>query len=129
MTGSLVALIINENVLHRGRKTWHKAPDIRRRQLTPEELEDLRLRLRLTDAPDTTVEALGHSLKLEFWLSDFSGSGYRLHARTQMIHQQYAMALPVDDTTGGQTRPLLRGPGRCGRALSPDYHWIFLTIT
>lgn len=62
--------------------------DVQRRSLTEEELEELRLRvLRAVEHSDT------HPATLWGWNFgyDFSGSGYRLHASHQMIHQQFAL--------------------------------------
>ena len=91
------------------------APDIRRRQLTPEELEGLRLRIHAAlTRQDTPLEALATLWGWNFGY-DFSGSGYRLHASHQMIHQQYAMAPQwVDDTNGGKT------PAYCCGDLAAD---------
>jgi len=78
------------------------APSIRRRGLTLEELETLRLNILAAMATKHHVEAFATLWGWNFGY-DFSGSGYRLHASHQMIHQQYAMAPQwVDDTGGGQ---------------------------
>lgn len=75
---------------------------VERRRLSVEELERLR---------QTVVQRLAASQKafetatLWGWNFgyDFSGSGYRLHASHQMIHQQYAMVPQwVEETGGGQ---------------------------
>lgn len=78
------------------------APVNRRRGLTSEELETLRRDILTTMATGSQVEALATLWGWNFGY-DFSGSGYRLHASHQMIHQQYALAPQwVDDTSGGQ---------------------------
>lgn len=62
--------------------------DIQRRSLTEPELEHLRKQVLVA------VEKSGiHPATLWGWNFgyDFSGSGYRLHASHQMIHQQFAM--------------------------------------
>ena len=80
-----------------------------RRQFTVDELEKLRKSIlaaveagRLPDHPAT----------LWGWNFgyDFSGSGYRLHASHQMIHQQYAMVPEfVEETGGGRTEAFSSG--------------------
>jgi hypothetical protein len=76
--------------------------DIRKRPLSDNELEQLRIAVisALANNPE-----ICHSATLWGWNFgyDFSGSGYRLHASHQMIHQQYAM-IPrsVDSLDGGQ---------------------------
>ena len=91
------------------------APDVGARRLTPEELEDLRLRIHAALADqDAPLEALATLWGWNFGY-DFSGSGYRLHASHQMIHQQYAMAPQwVDDVIGG------RNPAYCCGDLAAD---------
>ncbi|MCL2459725.1 MAG: hypothetical protein FWF31_13005 [Desulfobulbus sp.] len=66
------------------------APDVRHRRLSAEELESLRQGIvkRLTGGAD--LEAFATLWGWNFGY-DFSGSGYRLHASHQMIHQQYAL--------------------------------------
>ncbi len=62
--------------------------DIKRRSLTEQELEQLRIEVL------AAVDKSGlHPATLWGWNFgyDFSGSGYRLHASHQMIHQQFAM--------------------------------------
>ena len=61
---------------------------VQRRRLTSDELENLRLQV--LDAIQSSDE---HPATLWGWNFgyDFSGSGYRLHASHQMIHQQFAM--------------------------------------
>ena len=76
---------------------------VERRRLSVEELEQLRHTVvqRLAVSQD----AAGAAATLWGWNFgyDFSGSGYRLHASHQMIHQQYAMVPPwVEATSGGQ---------------------------
>ncbi len=80
------------------------APSIRRRGFTPDELEALRLNILAAMADDHQVEALATLWGWNFGY-DFSGSGYRLHASHQMIHQQYALVPQwVDDAVGGQNQ-------------------------
>lgn len=78
------------------------APAVRRRRLTTEELEALRLAIEGRIARgDATPESLATLWGWNFGY-DFSGSGYRLHASHQMIHQQYAMVpQSVADMQGG----------------------------
>lgn len=76
---------------------------IARRRLSDEELEQLRRDIvqRLL-ADKASVEAVATLWGWNFGY-DFSGSGYRLHASHQMIHQQYAMVPQwVEETGGGQ---------------------------
>lgn len=63
--------------------------DVEQRQMSGSELEALRVAV--IDAID--VKGLEQFATLWGWNFgyDFSGSGYRLHASHQMIHQQYAM--------------------------------------
>lgn len=74
----------------------------RRRSLSARELEQLRL-----DIVSALSENPGNSHGTTLWGwnfgYDFSGSGYRLHASHQMVHQQYAM-IPekVDSLDGGE---------------------------
>jgi len=81
------------------------APAVRRRRLTGEELESLRLAIvdRIATG-HTSLESLATLWGWNFGY-DFSGSGYRLHASHQMIHQQYAMVPQWVDDTGGGTIP------------------------
>lgn len=62
--------------------------DVQRRNLTEQELEQLRIEV--LAAVDTSGL---HPATLWGWNFgyDFSGSGYRLHASHQMIHQQFAL--------------------------------------
>ncbi len=79
----------------------------RRRRLSTEELETLRLRI-LERLQETDLQAA----TLWGWNFgyDFSGSGYRLHASHQMIHQQYALVGSEVPTTGGDSvRPFSSG--------------------
>jgi hypothetical protein len=78
------------------------APAIRRRRLTMQELESLRLGIIKKMAEgNTSLESLATLWGWNFGY-DFSGSGYRLHASHQMIHQQYAMVPQwVNDVEGG----------------------------
>jgi len=82
------------------------APPLRRRGLTGEELEALRLVIveRLSDGNNGGLEALATLWGWNFGY-DFSGSGYRLHASHQMIHQQYALVPQWVDDSGGGTMP------------------------
>ncbi|MEA2115452.1 MAG: hypothetical protein U9P36_08695, partial [Thermodesulfobacteriota bacterium] len=62
--------------------------DVKRRSLTEQELEQLRIEVL------AAVDKSGlHPATLWGWNFgyDFSGSGYRLHASHQMIHQQFAL--------------------------------------
>ena len=84
-------------------------PAIRRRPLTPAELETLRQEILGALAVDNQLESLATLWGWNFGY-DFSGSGYRLHASHQMIHQQYAMVPQwVDDTCGGQNEAYSSG--------------------
>lgn len=79
------------------------APPTRRRPLTPAELEQLRCSI--VQALAVQGNRLDAPATLWGWNFgyDFSGSGYRLHASHQMIHQQYAMVPRwVADPGGGQ---------------------------
>ncbi len=85
------------------------APAIRRRRLTGAELEALRQEILAALAVDNNVAALAILWGWNFGY-DFSGTGYRLHASHQMIHQQYAMVPQwVDDTSGGQNKSYSSG--------------------
>ncbi len=66
-------------------------PEIRRRGLTVEELENLRRNI--LSVLERDREKVEHLATLWGWNYgyDFSGSGYRLHASHQMVHQQYAL--------------------------------------
>ncbi|MFP7755512.1 hypothetical protein ACLG6S_12830 [Thermodesulfobacteriota bacterium B35] len=75
---------------------------VRRRSLREQELEELRVRiLQAAAAPDARL----HTATLWGWNFgyDFSGSGCRLHASHQMIHQQYAMVPAKVGLTDGGT--------------------------
>jgi len=78
------------------------APAVRRRRLSGEELESLRRAIAgkiATGGGD--LEALATLWGWNFGY-DFSGSGYRLHASHQMIHQQYAVVPQwVEEVDGG----------------------------
>jgi hypothetical protein len=77
-------------------------PVIRRRRYTPAELEGLRDAILHAMASGASCESLATLWGWNFGY-DFSGSGYRLHASHQMIHQQYALSPQwVADTNGGQ---------------------------
>lgn len=77
----------------------------RRQRLSPEELETLRQKILRTKADNSRLESLATLWGWNFGY-DFSGSGYRLHASHQMIHQQYAMVPQwVDDLHGGGRNP------------------------
>ncbi|MBM9536447.1 hypothetical protein [Desulfobulbus alkaliphilus] len=80
-------------------------PDVRRRSLTKAELEHLRLQIiGVSTAQDSRQVALATLWGWNFGY-DFSGTGYRLHASHQMIHQQYATVPPwVADADGGPDR-------------------------
>ncbi len=75
---------------------------VRRRCLDGEELEDLRKKVL---AAATAPGARPHTATLWGWNFgyDFSGSGCRLHASHQMIHQQYAMVPPEVELLDGGT--------------------------
>jgi hypothetical protein len=67
------------------------SPVIRRRGLLPEELEGLRQKILVAlQQKGDKIEQLATLWGWNFGY-DFSGSGYRLHASHQMIHQQYAL--------------------------------------
>jgi hypothetical protein len=77
-------------------------PALPKRSLTTDELESLRKKAL------TAAEQSGqHPATLWGWNFgyDFSGSGYRLHASHQMIHQQYAMVPEEVGRTDGGTMP------------------------
>ena len=61
---------------------------VRRRNLTVDELEELRLKIISAINDDTEQVATLWGWNFGY---DFSPSGYRLHASHQMIHHQYAM--------------------------------------
>ena len=76
---------------------------VRRRRLSGEELEALRLGIVRALADDP--ERLEQVATLWGWNFgyDFSATGYRLHASHQMIHQQYALVPQwVNDADGGR---------------------------
>lgn len=77
----------------------------RRRRLCEDELEDLRHAI-LADLTQENSLVRGQA-SLWGWNFgyDFSGSGYRLHASHQMIHQQYAMVPPEVATTDNDLMP------------------------
>ena len=77
--------------------------DTRRRRLDPEELEELRLRVL---AAARRLEEPG-PVPLWGWNFgyDYSGSGCRLHASHQMIHQQYALVPARVETVAGGFMP------------------------
>ncbi len=105
------------------------APDIRRRPLTQEELENLRLQIVTKGIGDDRLESLATLWGWNFGY-DFSGSGYRLHASHQMVHQQYAMVPQwVDNIDKGQNPAFC-----CGDLVADvvdrycqDYHSDFFT--
>lgn len=73
-----------------------------KRSLTADELELLRKEVLMA------AEQSGqHPATLWGWNFgyDFSGSGYRLHASHQMIHQQYSLTPEEVDTTDGSAMP------------------------
>ncbi len=74
--------------------------DINRRNLTEQELEQLRLQV-LAAVEESAI----HPATLWGWNFgyDFSGSGYRLHASHQMIHQQFAMVPDEVELLDGTT--------------------------
>ncbi|NLX17965.1 MAG: hypothetical protein GXY53_01585 [Desulfobulbus sp.] len=77
---------------------------VRQRALTVEELEELRLKI--GDVLEKKGAASRHLATLWGWNFgyDFSGSGYRLHASHQMIHQQYAVV--PETVIGAEGEPL-----------------------
>ena len=81
------------------------APDLRRRRLSGAELESLRQAIvaRLADN-NAELEAFATLWGWNFGY-DFSGSGFRLHASHQMIHQQYALAPQWVEATDGAPFP------------------------
>ena len=84
-------------------------PTIRRRRLTGAELEALRQEILAALTAGSPMEPLATLWGWNFGY-DFSGSGHRLHASHQMIHQQYAMVPQwVDDTGGGHNRSYSSG--------------------
>jgi len=75
-----------------------------RKSVSPEELEALRARINKALSGEVKRSSLKFDSTLWGWNfgSDFSPSGYRLHASHQQIHQQYAMIpgsvdTPADD--------------------------------
>ncbi|MCL1979603.1 MAG: hypothetical protein FWG62_00805, partial [Proteobacteria bacterium] len=67
------------------------APAVRRRKLTGDELEALRQAIiKCLTSTATELESFATLWGWNFGF-DFSGSGFRLHASHQMIHQQYAL--------------------------------------
>ncbi|MFH7320460.1 hypothetical protein ACHHRT_07565 [Desulfurivibrio sp. D14AmB] len=95
----------------------------RRRTLNPEELEELRRRLlpRIQSAPP----GLPFTATLWGWNFgyDFSGSGFRLHASHQQIHQQYALIPPPPAFACGDqvSRCCAEYRQESGRGLFADY--------
>lgn len=77
---------------------------VRQRALSAEELEDLRRKIVNVVANREGVSRLPATLWGWNFGYDFSGSGYRLHASHQMIHQQYAV---VPETVTGVDGELL----------------------
>ncbi len=77
---------------------------VRRRSLDAEELEDLRRKVLRAAA---VQDGRPHIATLWGWNYgyDFSGSGCRLHASHQMIHQQYAMVPAEVELADGGTMP------------------------
>jgi hypothetical protein len=71
----------------------------RRRRLTAAELEELRLNILRSLDKGTERAATLWGWNYGY---DFSGSGYRLHASHQMIHQQYAMVPETVATLDGR---------------------------
>lgn len=72
----------------------------RRRRLTETELEELRLRI--VRSLDSNTERAATLWGWNYGY-DFSGSGYRLHASHQMIHQQYALVPERGPTADGES--------------------------
>lgn len=73
---------------------------VRRRRLTGAEMEELRLKI--LQSLDRRTELTATLWGWNFGY-DFSGSGYRLHASHQMIHQQYALVPEAVATPDGKT--------------------------
>ena len=73
---------------------------VKGRQYSVNELENLRLEL-VAEVADTAPEKIATLWGWNFGY-DFSGSGYRLHASHQMIHQQYAMVPEFVETSNGE---------------------------
>ncbi|HHO48867.1 MAG TPA: hypothetical protein ENN06_10535 [Desulfobacteraceae bacterium] len=73
---------------------------VRRRRLTAAELEELRLNIMRSAAGQGRGEATLWGWNYGY---DFSGSGYRLHASHQMIHQQYALVPESTAAADGET--------------------------
>ncbi|MGD9950601.1 MAG: hypothetical protein AB7U29_19315 [Desulfobulbus sp.] len=80
-------------------------PVIRRRRLSPDELEALRQQIMHTLR--TSGDLIENLATLWGWNFgyDFSGSGYRLHASHQMIHQQYALVPQWVNSTAEEQLP------------------------
>ncbi len=78
--------------------------------LAAEELEELRLAIlaRLADRPPGDLPLNGILWGWNFGF-DFSGSGYRLHASHQQIHQQYALLPPTVSSPTGPALPSFAG--------------------
>lgn len=76
-------------------------PELPQRSLTEDELESLRKQVL------AAAQSGPHPATLWGWNFgyDFSGSGCRLHASHQMIHQQYALTPEMVETTDGKTMP------------------------
>jgi hypothetical protein len=78
---------------------------VRRRGLHPEELETLRQAiLAALSRGGTAVEQVATLWGWNFGYG-FSGSGYRLHASHQMIHQQYALVPQWVNSTDDEALP------------------------
>ncbi|WP_417910411.1 hypothetical protein [Candidatus Electronema sp. PJ] len=77
--------------------------DLPKRSLTEDELESLRKQVLAAEAENGGQ----HPATLWGWNFgyDFSGSGYRLHASHQMIHQQYAIVPEEVELTDGGAIP------------------------
>lgn len=76
------------------------ASPVKGRQYSVTELEDLRLAI-VAAVAKTVPEKIATLWGWNFGY-DFSGSGYRLHASHQMIHQQYAMVPESVQTVNGE---------------------------
>ena len=96
-------------------------PTPRRRRLTTEELEELRITT-LEHVRRAAARGEGPAFSATLWGwnfgFDFAPSGYRLHASHQQIHQQYALipgALPLTEMVGegGEEMDVFR-PFACG---------------
>ncbi|MDD2464087.1 MAG: hypothetical protein PHI97_08815 [Desulfobulbus sp.] len=81
------------------------ASNVRRRRMSIDELEALRQQIvKVLGQGGEAIEQLATLWGWNFGY-DFSGSGYRLHASHQMIHQQYALVPQWVTSTDGEQLP------------------------